>query len=154
MRSALDDKLAGLSRDSRYAYLLNQGWVTKDDIADAEKQAGTARSSVDAVLMDAFSISKDDIGRSLSLYYDVPFKTYDPNAMAPVELMARLAPRVSGKEGWVPIAAYENEVEVLMEHPDDAEMVQRARELLNAGSLNLSVGVREDIGLYLERFLP
>ncbi len=152
MRSALDAKIAALSTDSPYAYLLNQGWITEDDVEKARTQADRTDASVEAVLMDVFNIGKEDLGRSLSLYYGFPFKTYDPNVMVPVELLSRLDRSTLALEGWVPLAVYAQEVEILMAAPDDASKKQRILSMINADSLNIAVGIREEIETYLERF--
>lgn len=152
MRSALDAKIAALSTDSPYAYLLNQGWITEEDLEKARTQAGQTNASVETVLMDVFNIGKEDLGRSLSLYYRLPFKAHDPNAMAPVELLTRLDRSLLMLEGWVPLAVYHREVDILMAAPDDASKTQRILSLVNADSINIAVGIREEIETYLERF--
>ncbi len=152
MRSALDAKIAALSTDSPYAYLLNQGWITEDDLEKARTQAAQTNASVEAVLMDVFNIGKEDLGRSLSLYYRLPFKAYDPNAMAPVELLNRLDRSSLSLEGWVPLAVYDREVDIIMATPDDASKTQRILSLVKADSINIAVGIREEIETYLERF--
>lgn len=152
MRSALDAKIAGLSTGSRYAYLLNQGWISGEELAEAQARAKKAGSSVEAVLMDAFNIGKEEIGRSLSVYYDLPFKTYDPNTTVPIDLFTRLDRAALSLEAWVPVGTYEREADVLMETPDDTARVGRIRELLNLDSMTLAVGIREDIQAYIDRF--
>lgn len=152
MRSALDAKIAALSTDSPYAYLLNQGWITDDDLQNARIQAGRTNASVEAVLMDQFNIAKADIGRSLSVYYGVPFKTYDPNVMAPVDLLMRLDRATLTLESWVPLAVYEREVDILMAAPNDASRIHRLKGLLNTDTINMAVGIREEIEAYLAQF--
>lgn len=152
MRSALDAKIEGLSKGSRYAYLLNQGWISTENLAEAEAEAKKAGSSVEAVLMDLFSIGKEEIGRSLSAYYDLPFKTYDPNTTVPIDLFTRLDREAMSLEAWVPVSTYEREADVLMETPDDTARVHRIEELLNLDSITLAVGIREDIQAYIDRF--
>ncbi len=152
MRAALDAKIAGLSKDSRYAYLLNQGWITREDMVEVERRADKTRSSVDRILMDEFGIAKEDLGQSLSIHCGVPFKTYDPNNMTPMDIITRLDQTALEKEGWVPLASYEKEVDVLMERPEDPDQLRRVREMLNTESINLYVGIRSDIESYLDRF--
>jgi len=152
MRAALDAKIAGLSKDSRYAYLLNQGWITREDMEAVQRRADKTQSSVDPILMDEFGIAKEDLGRSLSIHCGVPFKTYDPNDMTPMDIIARLDRTTLEKEGWVPLASYEKEVDVLMEHPEDPDQLRRVREMLNIESVNPYVGIRADIQSYLDRF--
>jgi hypothetical protein len=152
MRSALDAKIAGLSKGSPYAYLLNQGWVTEDDLLKARTRARQTGASVEAVLMDTCSIGKEELGRSLSLHYKVPFKTYDPNLMPPLKLLSRLDRAELTMEGWVPLGVYRREVNVLMETPDNTLKTGRIKALVNGLSLNTAVGIREDIEAYLERF--
>ncbi len=152
MRSALDDKIAGLSRSSRYAYLLNQGWISARDLTEAEARAESAGSSVEAVLMDVFGIGKQEIGRSLSTYYNLPFKSHEPNTTAPEDLLTRLDRATLSRESWVPVFTYEREVDVLMEDPGDTAKTERIRALLNKERVNPSVGIREDVQAYIDRF--
>lgn len=152
MRSALDAKIAALSKGSRYAYLLNQGWISKEDLDEAGAQARSTGASLEAVLMDQFGIAKQEIGRSLSTYYDLPFKSYEPNTTAPVDVLARLDRADLTLECWVPVSTYKREADVLMEDPGDAAKVDRIRALLNMDSLSLAVGFREDIQAYIDRY--
>jgi tetratricopeptide (TPR) repeat protein len=152
MRSALDAKIAGLSKGSRYAYLLNQGWISQGDLEEARNRADKAGSSVEAVLVEAHGLSKEEIGRSLSVYYDLPFKTYDPNMTVPSDLFTGLDRATLSLDGWVPLGSYEGEADVLMEAPDDTAKIKRIQQLLNRDKLTLAVGFREDIQAYIERF--
>ncbi len=152
MRSALDAKIAALSKGSRYAYLLNQGWVSEEDLDEAGTQARSTGASLEAVLMEQFGITKQEIGRSLSNYYDLPFKSYEPNTTAPVDVLTRLDRADLIQECWVPVSAYKREADVLMEDPGDTARVERIRALLSMDSLSLAVGFREDVQAYIDRY--
>ncbi|MFW6333862.1 MAG: hypothetical protein ACOC0W_01235, partial [Desulfosalsimonas sp.] len=76
--------------ESRYDYLLRNEIVTTDQLQKALALSKKTRKSVEHVLMEQFKVSKDQIGKSLSAYYNCPFKAYNPNMEVPYELLTNL----------------------------------------------------------------
>lgn len=152
MGSALDEKIAALSKDSRYAYILNQGWISREDLDQAVEKAKTARKSVESVLLSEQNITKEDLGRSLSIFYGIPYKGYDRNIQVPSEVFSRLDMPTLSREGWVPLAAYNDGVDVLMTDPGNADHIRRIRSLLDTETVHPFVGIQEEIEAFIERF--
>ncbi|MFP3928324.1 MAG: hypothetical protein ACLFUP_05410, partial [Desulfobacteraceae bacterium] len=152
MRPALDEKIAGLSKDGPYAYLLNQGWISSSDLEKAKKEAADKGKSIEQTLIEAYNLKKEDVAKSLSVYFELPVKTYDPNLMPPLDLISKLNPSDLRAEGWVPLASYEHEVEILVSNPRDQAGQDRVRSLVGAQAVRAAVGIREDIEAYITRF--
>ena len=90
LKEKKESVIASLSSGSRYDYLLNMKLVTSEQLQKALALSKKARKSVEFVLIDQFKVKKEDVGKSLSLFYDCPFVSFDPKKDAPVELIANL----------------------------------------------------------------
>lgn len=152
MGFALDEKIAGLSKDSRYAYIVNQGWISQEDLEKAIEKAKTARKSVESVLLREHDITKENLGESLSIFYGVPFKGYDRNIQVPSDVFSRLDMPTLSREGWVPLASYSDSVDVLMVDPGNAEQIRRIQSLIGTETIHPLVGIQEEIESFIERF--
>ncbi|MGD8386667.1 MAG: hypothetical protein PVG49_05975 [Desulfobacteraceae bacterium] len=152
MSSALDEKIAALSKDSRYAYILNQGWISEEDLEKAVEESKTANKSVESILLSEHNITKEDLGKSLSIFYGFPFKSYDRNIQIPAEVFSRLDMPTLSQEGWVPLASYNDGVDVLMVDPGDEDRLHRIRSLLGMDTIHPFVGIQEEIEAFIERF--
>jgi len=78
IKKKLDSIIGSLSSGSKYDYLLNQKMVTPEKLQKALALSKRMSKSVEHVLIEHFRIKKEEVGKSLSLYYGCPFKTYDP----------------------------------------------------------------------------
>ena len=152
MGSALDEKIAALSTDSRYAYIVNQGWISREDLDQAAEKAKTTSKSVESVLLSEHNITKENLGKSLSIYYGSPFKSYDRNIQVPSEVFSQLDMPTLSREGWVPLASYNDSVDVLMTDPGNADRIRRIRSLLGTEEVHPFVGIQEEIEAFIERF--
>ena len=90
IKKALDAIAASFAIGSKYDYLLTEKLVTTDQLQQAFALSKKVKKSVETVLIDSFKISKQAIGKSFSLFYDCPFREYDPAFTVPVELLSRL----------------------------------------------------------------
>ncbi len=152
MRSALDTKIAGLSKDGPHSYLINQGWITSSELEQAKDEAAGTDKSVEQALMESFNLKKEDVARSLAVYFELPVKTYDPNLMTPLDVFSKLDPAVLRTEGWVPLASHGREAEILMLDPRDRAKLARIKSMLGTETLQVSAGIREDIEAFITRF--
>ncbi|MFH1293942.1 MAG: hypothetical protein ABIJ44_07420, partial [Pseudomonadota bacterium] len=82
--------ISSLSSGSRYGYLLNNKIVTSDQLQKALAISKKTKKSVEFVLIDHFKVRKEEVGKSLSLFHDCPFKSFDPDVPIPVELIRNL----------------------------------------------------------------
>jgi len=152
MGSALDEKIAALSKDSRYAFILNQGWISEEDLEKTVEKAKTANKSVESVLLSEHNITKENLGKSLSIFYGYPFKSYDRNIQVPADVFSRLEMPTLSQEGWVPLASYNDSVDVLMIDPGDEDRIHRIQSLLGTPTIHPFVGIQEEIEAFIERF--
>ncbi|MDA8404904.1 MAG: GspE/PulE family protein, partial [Desulfobacteraceae bacterium] len=103
------------------------------------------KKSVELVLMEQFKTSKDDIGKSLSAYYNCPFKVFDPKMQVPYELISNLKKPFLLQDAWVPIHWEIDHIELLTDDPRDLSKIDHAKALFNTNRFTFSVGIKEDI---------
>jgi len=152
IKKALDAVSATFARGSKYDYLLAEKLVTADQLQKAFSLSKKVNKSVEAVLIDVFHISRQSIGKSFSLFYNCPFKEYDPKIPVPVELLSRLKKTFLLNEYWVPLSWEKNKIEILVDDPRNLSKTDNIKTLMGTGNMNFSVAIREDIQEFIQRF--
>ncbi|MBC2716434.1 MAG: type II/IV secretion system protein [Desulfobacteraceae bacterium] len=138
--------------DSRYDYLLRNKIVDTDQLQKALALSKKMKKSVEAVLMEQFKTSKEDIGKSLSAYYNCPFKTFDSKMEVPYELISNLKKPFLIQDVWVPLHWEIGHIEILIDDPKDLSKLDHAKALFNTNKFVFSVGIKEDIVEIINRF--
>ena len=100
----------------------------------------------------AFKIKKMDLGKSISLFYSCPFRQYEESLLTPFELVIHLEKKSLENSHWVPLSSGDGAVDVLIDDPTDLTKKDRVRNILNNYSINFSVGIKEDIEKFIQRF--
>ena len=113
------------------------------------KQTG---KSVEVTIVEKFNIKIEDLGKSLSLYYNYPFRKYDPGLPGPSELIQNLKKIFLLNNHWIPVSLGQEGIEVLIEDPKDLTKTDQIRWLLKTDRINFSVGVTEHIEEFIHRF--
>ena len=131
--------------DSRYDYLLRNKIVDTDQLQKALALSKKMKKSVESVLMEQFKTSKEEIGKSLSAYYNCPFKKFDPKMEVPYELISNLKKPFLIQDVWVPLHWEIDHIEILIDDPKDLSKIDHAKALFNTNKFVFSVGIKEDI---------
>jgi len=131
--------------DSRYDFLLKNKIVDTDQLQKALSLSKKMKKSVETVLMEQFKTSKEDIGKSLSAFYNCPFKSFDPKMEVPYELISNLKKPFLLQDVWVPVHWEIDHIEILTDDPKDLSKIDHAKALFNTNKFTFSVGIKEDI---------
>jgi type II secretory ATPase GspE/PulE/Tfp pilus assembly ATPase PilB-like protein len=154
--SQLKEKIGQLSPKliftSKYAHLLQNNLVTADLLQKALSLSKNSNRSVEAVLIKEFKIPKKEIGKSLSLFYGCPFRTFDPKVPVPVELIGSLKKPFLLHDMWVPMGWNEKGVEILIDDPGDLRKTGLIRGLTKTKRIYFSVAIQEDIEAFIRYF--
>jgi type II secretory ATPase GspE/PulE/Tfp pilus assembly ATPase PilB-like protein len=137
---------------SRYDYLIHEKMVTPGQLQKALVSSQRTRKSVESVLIEEFQLKKSDIGKSLSLFYGVPFKAFDPNHPVPFELIRSLKKSFLLHDVWVPLSWGTKHIDIIVDDPKDIQKTDHIRALIKMPNIHLSVGIKEDIEQYIKRF--
>ena len=152
----IEKKLKSLSPsllvNSKYDYLINQNKVTVQQLQKALMLSKQTGKSVELTLVDKFNIKIEDLEKSLSLYYNYPFRKYDPDLPGPSALIENLKKIFLLNNHWVPVSSGNEGTEVLIEDPKDLTKTDQIRWLLKMDRINFSVGIKEHIEAFIHRF--
>jgi type II secretory ATPase GspE/PulE/Tfp pilus assembly ATPase PilB-like protein len=154
----IQEKLAALKPQqpsgtgSKYEYLLNQKLINVEQLKNALNIAKKSRRSVEFILMQHYKLPKEEIGKSLSLYYGVPFKAFDAQAPTPIELIGNLKKAFLVQSTWVPLSWNKGQVEILVDDPGNLTKTDSIKSLIKARKVTYLVGLKEDIDAYINRF--
>jgi type II secretory ATPase GspE/PulE/Tfp pilus assembly ATPase PilB-like protein len=152
IKKSLESLTAAFASGSRYDYLLREGIVSTDQLQKAFALSKKLNRSVEYVLIEHCQVHKTVIGKSFSLFYDCPFREYDPAFPVPVELLSRLKKTFLLNAHWVPMSWEKDSVEILVDDPRDLNKTDNIKTLLKTNKINFSVAIREDIQEYIKRF--
>ncbi|MBT3258106.1 MAG: type II/IV secretion system protein [Deltaproteobacteria bacterium] len=144
--------LSAVSPGSRYSYLLKKRSVTLSQLQQALTISKKIDKSVEFVLIDHFKVSRETIGKSLSEFYDCPFRTFDADLPVPVEIIRNLKQAYLLHAGWVPLSWSKKGLEILMDDPRDLRKIDQVTGLMKATRIEFSVGIREDIERFIQHF--
>jgi type II secretory ATPase GspE/PulE/Tfp pilus assembly ATPase PilB-like protein len=152
----IKDKLSSLTASfvsgSRYDYLINKKMVTADKLQKALAISKKTKKSVEFVLIDHFKVDKEEVGKSLSFFYNCPFKSFDPEVPIPVELIGNLKKSFLLHDVWVPLSWGKEGVDILLDDPSDLRKTDQISGLMKTKKIIISVGIKEDIERFIMHF--
>ena len=152
IKGRLNALAAHFATGSKYDYLLKNNKVTIERLLDALAMSKKSKESVESVLINYFKVSKEDIGKSLSECYQTPFKSFNPDADTPVELLSNLKKSFLLQDLWVPLGWEKDSVEVLIDDPINLNKIDVVKALLHAKKAVFYIGIKEDIEAYIKHF--
>ncbi|MDY6879533.1 MAG: ATPase, T2SS/T4P/T4SS family [Desulfatiglans sp.] len=152
IKKRLDSIMASLSSGSKYDYLINEKLVTTEQLRKALSMSKKTNKSVEFILLEQFKVRKEELGKSLSFFYNCPFRNYDPDLPIPTELIGNLKKPFLLHELWVPLSWGKNGVEILIDDPANLTKTDHIRALVKTKKINFSVAIKEDIETFIRRF--
>ena len=130
---------------SKYGYLLDKKIITVEDLERAYDISRETNKSIEAILVVYFDVKRKNLGKSLSVYYDRPFRVFDSDLPIPLAFFTRLKKSVLLNDCWVPYSWGRDGIEVLVEDPWDFTKNEKIRVHLKATNVKFSVAIKEDI---------
>jgi len=141
-----------ISRSSRYDYLLEENLATTEQLQEALAISKKLNKSVEHVLVERFKVDLEKVGKSLSLFFGCPFRSFDKDLSIPFELINKLKKTFLLNYIWVPLRWDKNGIEVLVDDPKDLQKTDYIRALMNNQKIYFSVGIKEDVEKFIEYF--
>ena len=141
-----------ISPGSRYSYLLKKQIVTLSLLQQALAISKKMNKSVEFVLIDHFKVSMETIGKSLSEFYNCPFRSFDAEMPVPVEIISNLKQPYLLHAGWVPLSWSKKGLEILIGDPTDLGKIDQVTGLMKANRIDFNVGIKEDIEQFIQHF--
>jgi len=144
--------ISNLSSNSKFDYILNSSIATSAQLQKALESSKKTGKSIELELIENFNLKKEDVGKSLSLFYNCPYKSFNPELPVPIELISKLKRSFLLHYIWVPLSWGKNFIEILVDDPKDLRKTDHIRALMSNQNILFSVGIKEDIIKYIDRF--
>ncbi|MGD8999408.1 MAG: GspE/PulE family protein [Granulosicoccaceae bacterium] len=132
-----------------YEYLVQTGRITQRELDEFEKRAPAESTTVTQLLLNEANLTAFEVGTSLERYYQVPYTPYDPEVEIPLEIVKNVNEAYLRKQLWVPIAASDDEVVILIDDPTDNHRIMEIQNIVGAHNFSFKLGLPEDILRYL-----
>ena len=142
-------QLGAQRRGTKFDYLIAQGLLSQDEVNQAIGVARQRNIDVETMLVEQFKVPKAELGASLSQYFRVPFVEFDGRIIPPPDLMKDLKLEFLKRNLWLPIRREDNAIVVLIDNPQDLQRVDAIYQLLRGQQIQLAVGLRKDISMFL-----
>lgn len=179
VKAKIENLRKNFSFDSKYDYLLKHGLITIEKLQRALGRSKEINKSVEFILIEHFKIPREEVGKSLSLFYQCPFKSFDPEVNIPRKLIEKLKQSFLLQDLWVPLRTlpihcetsepnnsqthiiYTDQadnhriersetIEILIDNPKDIRKVKNTNLVFNSANLKFSVGIKEDIEAFIQ----
>ena len=137
------------STQGPYDYLVQQSKISSKELDEVQKNCQLYGTTVSKTLMEDFKVDPDEIGKSLELYYRVPYMKYDAKIVLPIDLMENLGNQYLRNNLWVPISGSKEEVVILISDPSNYQRIMEIQGILNARNYVFRLGLPEHILQYL-----
>jgi type II secretory ATPase GspE/PulE/Tfp pilus assembly ATPase PilB-like protein/tetratricopeptide (TPR) repeat protein len=139
--------------NSKYDYLIEKELVTSAQLKDARDIAKQENKSVEFILITKMKIDKNELGKSLSMFFNVPFKSFSPEIDPPVGLIKNLKMNFLLQNMWVPIDwDIEKGIDVVIDDPQNLMKTDQIANLLEAKKINYYAAIPEDIKAFIKLF--
>lgn len=141
-------------RQSRYDYLLENGYITKDELKKAVLEARENGGQVDSQLLQHYQIPKEAIGRSLSQFFKVPFEPLESGIPVPEQLLSLVKPTFLRHHVWVPLRNDSGRIDVAIDNPADLQKTNEIQAIFKKiGEVRFHVAMHEDIFRLIDVFM-
>ncbi|MAM70452.1 MAG: general secretion pathway protein GspE [Gammaproteobacteria bacterium] len=132
-----------------FDYLVQQDRISSKELKEVQHKAETHNISISKLLIEEFKIEDDEIGKSLELYYRVPYMRYNPQLSLPSKLVENISLSYLKNNLWVPVSGDVDEVIILISDPSNYQRIMEIQGILNVKNYVFRVGLPEHILKYL-----
>ena len=142
-------RMAQAQRPNPFAYLLETGQLTEEQLERAVHDARSNGRPIAEVLIEKVGIPRSRVLESLGRYYNTPVFAFTGVERMPASVRDRLNPDTLLRMGVAPVAVEGDTVRVAMVDPSDLEKVDMVRIMHLAPRFELMVALASDLEAFL-----
>ena len=134
---------------TKFGFLVESGIISQDELNEAISKARKNRIDIETVLLSDLKLKRKDLGKSLELYYSIPYQGFSDSIVLPQSNFSGLNKNYLAKNNWVPLQNDEVNTVVLTDDPTDKDRIQNIQMIFPKKKLELKVGLKIDIREFL-----
>jgi len=135
-------------RQHKYSYLISEKLIKQDELTNAIAKSRKENIHIEEILLKNYKLERKDIGKSLELFYNVPYFGYSQAVVLPKHYFNGLNMNYLRKNVWVPVNNDET-VTVLVNNPMDMDKIRNIKMTFPKKDIEFKVGLKVDILDYL-----
>ena len=134
---------------TKFGFLVESGIISQDEMNGAIAKARNNRIDVETVLLSDLKLKRKDLGKSLELYYSVPYQGFNDSIVLPQSNFSGLNKNYLARNNWVPLQNDETSAVILTDDPTNKDRIQNIQMIFPKKKLEIKVGLRVDIREFL-----
>ncbi len=144
-----NQKMLSRKKRNKFAYLLENGVITQDELNNAISKARKTRIDIETILLDELKLKRKDIGKSLEIFYEIPYTGYSDSIALPQQLFAGLNKNFLAKNHWVPIQLSSTNLTILIDDPLNQDKISNIKMIFPKKHIDFNIGLKADINDFL-----
>lgn len=132
-----------------YEFLVQQGLISQSELDQLEVKALKQRIHPSNLLIEEYKIQPEVIGKSLELFYQVPYQPFDSSIVPPAELLSKANTSYLHKQLCLPILGDEKEATIIIDDPSDYARILEIQKVLEIQKFIVRVSLPTDIHNFL-----
>ncbi len=137
------------NRPTKFSYLVNNGFLTAEELQKSIVKARKTQLDIETVLVDEVGIKTKDLGKSYENYFGVPYYGHSDEIVLPKRYFEGLNRKHMKKHFWVPIQNDENLTVILIDNPTEMNKIQSIKMIFPKKEIQFKVGLKSDIQKFL-----
>jgi type II secretory ATPase GspE/PulE/Tfp pilus assembly ATPase PilB-like protein/GAF domain-containing protein len=134
---------------TKFGYLVESGIISQEELNNATSKARKNQMDIETVLLGDLKLKRKDLGKSLELYYSLPYQGFNDSIVLPQSNFSGLNKNYLSKNHWVPMQNDETSTVILTDDPSNKDRIQNIQMIFSKKRLEIKVGLRIDIREYL-----
>lgn len=144
-----NQKLLSRKKRNKYAYLLENGILTQNELNNAISQSRKDRIDLETILLEDLKLRRKDIGKSLETFYEIPYTGYSDSISIPQQLLSGLNKNFLAKNHWIPIQLTATTLTILIDDPLNQDKISNIKMIFPKKHIDFNIGLKADIHDFL-----
>jgi len=144
-----NQKMVSRKRRNKFAYLVENGIVSQEELNNAISKARTNRIDIESILLTELKLKRKDIGKSLENFYEIPYTGYSDSIILPQQIFTGLNKNYLAKNHWVPIQYSATQITILIDDPLNQDKVSSIKMIFPKKHIDFNIGLKADIEDFL-----
>ena len=112
-----------MSKENKYGGLVESGIISEEDLNSTILTANNENREIEYIFLNELKLSREDIGKSLELFYNVPYQMYDGSVL-PESIFTGLNKNYLKRNNWVPLVDEKDTAVILIDDPSDENKIE------------------------------